>query len=254
MSQYEPLFELVCFKPVKVYMTFIRGRFISRIVASSITHWSRYLGARIFETLRQDGDRASIRGYIPWLDRFDRLCVATNNDKSLDDLIGRFSGALEVSSLKYITSDANSSYTLMRQMAPTFMQIAFADPSLWPRDPASSGVSLAHVLVSYQYELGRFVYADAISSLTFGTPPLVEYDTTHPAIRACHARPMEWVHGCPVEFVFSIVKINVWRAQSGWKESDMIWKEIETRILAWRSKCDYGPERDSCKTVARFAI
>ncbi|KAG9089947.1 hypothetical protein FRC06_001285 [Ceratobasidium sp. 370] len=208
MSQYEPLFELAFFKPVRVHMEFIRGRFIARIISSSITHWSMYLGARIFQALHQDGDHANVRGYIPWLDRFDRLCVTSNNDNSLDDLIGRLSGALELTFLKYITSNTNSGYALMRRMAPTFMKIAFADPSLWPRHPSSNGISLAHVLVSPQHELGRFVFGDAISSLTFGTPPLVEYDTTHPAIQTRQAHPMEWVHGCPAEFAFLIVKIN----------------------------------------------
>ncbi|KAG9079682.1 hypothetical protein FS749_008315 [Ceratobasidium sp. UAMH 11750] len=255
VSQYEPLLELIFFNPAQVHMEFIRGRFISRIVSSSVAYWSMYLGARIFQTLHQDGDHTNVHGYIPWLNRFERLCMTSNNDRNLDDLMARLSGALELMFLKYVTANANSGYSFMHRMAPTFMQIACADPSLWPRAPTSSGVSLAHALVSDQYELGRFIFIDAISGLTFGTPPLIEYDTSHPAIRPHQSHPLEWVHGCPAEFTFSIVQINTWRARNlhRWAEPGVVWKEIEAATWTWRSRCDYGPERDSWKVVARFA-
>ncbi|KAG8710290.1 hypothetical protein FRC09_000198 [Ceratobasidium sp. 395] len=256
MSQYEPLFELLFFKPIQVQMEFIRGRFISRITSSSVTHWSMYLGARIFQTLNRDGDHANIRMYIPWLNRFDELCVTSRNDSSVDDMLGRLSGAMELSFLMYITTNANNGYNFLRRMSPTFMQIAFADPLLWPRHPSSNGISLAHALVSSQYELGRFIFSDAVTSLTFGTTPLIEYDTSHPVIRAREAHPMEWVHGCPVELLFLVVKINSWRArdQDGLEKPGADWKEIETAAWAWRSAYTYAPDRDSWRTVARFAM
>ncbi|KAG8701398.1 hypothetical protein FRC08_004101 [Ceratobasidium sp. 394] len=139
-------------------------------------------------------------------------------------------------------------------MAPTFMHIAFADPTLWPRDPSSNGISLAHILVCSQYELGRFVFIDATMSLTFGLPPLIEYDTSHPVIPTPEVHPMEWIHGCPPAFAYSIIKINSWRAQNpgGCAEPDT-WREMEAATWAWRPTCDYGPDSESWRTVARFA-
>jgi hypothetical protein len=55
-----------------------------------------YLGARIFQSLLRDGQDANLRSFLPWIDRFDQLCVASNNDKTLQDLISRLSGAVEV--------------------------------------------------------------------------------------------------------------------------------------------------------------
>ncbi|KAG9085896.1 hypothetical protein FS749_004035 [Ceratobasidium sp. UAMH 11750] len=254
MSQYEPVFELIVFKPVGVNMESIRGDFISRIMSSSIVRWSMYLGARIFQSIQKDGEHANIQHYTPWLDRFSRFCVTPSDDHSLKDLAGRLSGAMELGFLRYITSNANSGYTLLRCIAPTFMHVAFADPSLWPRHPSSDGISLAHVLVSPQYELGRFVFIDASMSLTFGTPPLIEYDTSHPVIPTPDIHPMEWVHGCPISFVYSIIKINSWRARNpGGRAEPDTWKEMEAATWAWRPTCDYGPDSESWRTVARFA-
>jgi hypothetical protein len=145
----------------------------------------------------------------------------------------------------------------MRRIAPTFMKIAFADPTLWPRQPNLAGVSLAHALVSPQFELTRFVFMDAISSLALGFPPLIEYDTSHPPIRAQEVHPMEWVHGCPAELVAAIIKINIWRAHNqagGGEDMDRVSGEIEAAAWAWRPRYDYGPERNSWKVVARLAI
>lgn len=55
-----------------------------------------YLGAKIFQCILQDGDDADLKPYMTWLERFDRLCITSNNDRVLEDLAGRLSGALEV--------------------------------------------------------------------------------------------------------------------------------------------------------------
>ncbi|QRV96640.1 Fungal Zn(2)-Cys(6) binuclear cluster domain [Ceratobasidium sp. AG-Ba] len=125
-------------------------------------------------------------------------------DTTLDEMIGRLSGGLELAFLQSLASSAKKSYNLLRMIAPVFMQVAFADPTLWPYDPSSSGISLAHALASPQFELGRFILTDTIISLTFGTQALVEYDLSHPLIQTNGEHPMEWLHGCPAQFMFSI--------------------------------------------------
>ncbi|KAG8779041.1 hypothetical protein FRC12_024671 [Ceratobasidium sp. 428] len=94
-----------------------------------------------------------------------------------------------------------------------------------------------------------------VSSLMFGVAPLVEYDTSHPVIRTREAHAMEWVHGCPVDFAFLVLKINTWRAQSlvGRAAPDELLKEIEAAAWVWKPRCDYGPDHESWKIIARFA-
>ncbi|KAG9082757.1 hypothetical protein FRC06_004874 [Ceratobasidium sp. 370] len=215
-----------------------------------------YLGAKILQLLLKDGDPAAVSHYIPSLERLDRLCVISDNDRTLDDLIDRLTSGLELSYIKYITSNINSGYSLLRRLAPTFMQIAFADPTLWPRQTTSNGISLAHTLISPQFELGRYVFMEAICGLMLGMPPLVEYDTSHPPIRTQETHPLEWVHGCAIDFVMGIVKINIWRAQKmGYvPESDLDWREVEASIWAWRPRHDHEANDDSQKLVARLAV
>ncbi|QRV96318.1 Fungal specific transcription factor domain [Ceratobasidium sp. AG-Ba] len=256
LSQYEPLFKSIFFRPAQVRTEDIQARFINQVVSSNITHWSMFVGAQMFRALRQDAEHPNVERFIPWLDRLDRLCLVSENDASLDDIVGRLNGALELSFLRYLSSSSKHGFTLIRQIAPTFMQVACADPTVWPRDPGSSGISLAHALVSPRYVLGRFIFVDVLTSLTFGVPPVVEYDTSHPIIPTIQAHPIEWVNGCPFEFVFSIARINQWRARRPDQRvgHDRILKEIEADTWAWQPRCDYGPETESWKVVMRHAV
>ncbi|KAG8701395.1 hypothetical protein FRC08_004098, partial [Ceratobasidium sp. 394] len=114
MSQYEPLFELVFFKPAQHHLKLIKAKLIMRIMSSSVAHWSLYLGARIFQTLLQDGEHANVRAYTPWLDRFDQLCLTSGDDCTLEGMANRLSGGLELSFLRYITSNISTGYALIR--------------------------------------------------------------------------------------------------------------------------------------------
>ncbi|QRV96386.1 Fungal specific transcription factor domain [Ceratobasidium sp. AG-Ba] len=210
ISEYEQLFECMFFKPTQAQMQLIRSGFAARILSSAVVHWSSLIGAKVFCSLRRDPDRATIRGYIPWLDRLDRLCLTLNDPANLDNLNERLLGLLELVVLRFITSDTKAGYTLLRRTAFLFMQIAGADPTLWPRDPTSNGISLAHALLPPRHEIGRFIFMDNIFSLSFGLPPLVEYDTSHPVIQSASSYPTEWVHGCPTRFMFSIIEEDTW--------------------------------------------
>ncbi|KAG8696950.1 hypothetical protein FRC08_006821, partial [Ceratobasidium sp. 394] len=114
MSQYEPLFELVFFKPAQHHLKLIKSKLIMRMLSSSVAHWSLYLGARIFQTLLQDGEYANVGAYTPWLDRFDQLCITSGDDCTLEGMANRLSGGLELSFLRYITSNISTGYALIR--------------------------------------------------------------------------------------------------------------------------------------------
>ncbi|QRV82476.1 Fungal specific transcription factor domain [Ceratobasidium sp. AG-Ba] len=254
MSQYQCFFNHVFFRPEQAHQELIHGTIVARIRSSKLTHWTMYAGAQIFLTLRQGGKDVDVDRFVPWLDRLSRLSFTIGNDAGLDDLAGRLAGALELTFLKSLTSNRVSTYALLRAIAPLFVQLAFADPNLWPRHPLSNGVSLAHALASSQYEIGRFIFIEMTTSLIFGVPPLVEYDTSEPVLPSDHEHPMEWVHGCPPDFVISIVKINQWRARYPSDGAAIApWKEIETNTWRWRPTCNHGTDPDSRRLVTRFA-
>ncbi|KAG9084414.1 hypothetical protein FRC07_013647, partial [Ceratobasidium sp. 392] len=234
----------------------LQSRLVAQISNSRMIHWSMYLGAVIFEMLLKDGNQASVDRFVPWIDRLNRICVVSDHDNTLDDLVNRLFSGLELVYLNYMMSNVNAGYSLVRRLAPTFMRLAFADPTLWPRDPTSNGISLAHTLNSPQLELGRYVFTEAVSGLMFGVPPLVEYDTSHPPIRTQEAHLLERVHGCALGFVMAIVKINVWRAQSidAIVGSEPPWREIEAGVLDWRPRHDPQPDGDSRKRIAKLTV
>ncbi|KAG9079481.1 hypothetical protein FS749_008490 [Ceratobasidium sp. UAMH 11750] len=251
ISQYELAFS----HPSKLHLDLIRGRFLAQMMSSNITRWSRYAGAQVLYARRQRGENAEVGQFVPLIDQLSRLSITAKNDVSLDDMIERLSVAFELSFLKQMTAGATSGYDFMRKIAPLFMQVASADPMLWPRDPTSNGVSLAHALTSPQHELVRFVFADLFMSLIYGTPPLVEYDTSHPISRTDHNHPVGWDIGCYLEPLFSMMKISQWRARhSGGHVSEEIpWREIEKDTLAWRP-CEFGPDSESSRAIIKFAI
>ncbi|KAG9082201.1 hypothetical protein FS749_007037 [Ceratobasidium sp. UAMH 11750] len=146
-----------------------------------------------------------------------------------------------------------STYQLLRDTAPTFLQLVFAEPTLWP-DPAHfSSLSLAHVLNSTNYELSRFTLLDALHSMAFGLPQVIEYDTSVPPLHR-GVWPSEWVHGCPIDLQFALVEINK-RCNTRIRVApEPDWRPIEHRIKYWRPFAQPLPCNDSWKTIATLAV
>ncbi|KAG8750936.1 hypothetical protein FRC12_012688 [Ceratobasidium sp. 428] len=255
MSQYERMFDLILFRPAEAHMGTFRRQFVTRVMSSSVIHWSSFVGAQMLRSIRQDGESVDIQRFVPWLHRLNQI-YAARVDVNIDDLKERLSGVLDLSFLWYLTSNIKLGYNLLRLTAPVFMQVACADPTLWPRDPSSNGISLAHALLPPRGEISRFIFMDSISSFTFGVPPLVEYDTSHPMIEGQDSRAIGWIHGCPSRFMLLVVKINQWRAQhpNSCMEGSSPWKEIEEDAWAYRPSCGYDPGSDSGRHVLRVAV
>lgn len=155
-----------------------------------------------------------------------------------------------------MTSNINAGYSLLRNVAPTFMKVAFADPTLWPRHPNSSGISLAHVFTSPIPDLARFVFMDTIACLAFGVPPLVEYDTSCSVsnIGPIYAQRVEAKHASGATFITTILKISISRAYNHSPPVRHSWEEIEAEIRSWEPQPDECSPDDSWKSVARLAV
>lgn len=166
--------------------------------------------------------------------------------------------------LRFITADANGGYSLLRKLAPIFFQITQSDLRLWIHHPNTTrSLSLAHVLASRTYELGRFVFMDIISSLVLAIPPLINYDTsssyvqpeTDPDLGEVH--PVEWVHGAPLSLLFNIIKINLWRTKHTpfQPAPDEVWKPIEADTRTWTARpSSTDPCDEPVQRIARLAV
>ncbi|QRV82472.1 Fungal Zn(2)-Cys(6) binuclear cluster domain [Ceratobasidium sp. AG-Ba] len=253
-SQYEPLFPTVFFQPVRMNINVIRGHYAALMMSCDIFRWSSYVFARVLYAAKQGGEHAYLERFVPLLDQLGRICVVLNGKDNLNSEIGRLSSAIELSLLKNMTSGVRSSYAMLRGAAPVLTRIAFLDPSLRPSYPCPNGISLTSALASPWIEVGRFVMTDIISSLVFGIPPLIKYDTRDSLVagRSEYGYHMEWLYGCPARFAFSIEQTNRWRADR--PSGHPPWREIADDTWAWQARCDHGPELESAGLVGRLAV
>lgn len=153
-----------------------------------------------------------------------------------------------------ISSNARG-YTLFKKGAPYFLQIASTIPNLWA---PNSAIFISNTLQCEQYELRAFALVDTVSSLAFGIPPLLHYDTTPTPIEPVkNSHLLEWVYGCPADIIILLAKINSRRA-SRWIESPPTvldaeeWKVVEKLLNAWTPTIEKVDESSSL--VLRLAI
>lgn len=132
-------------------------------------------------------------------------------------------------------------------MAPTFLQLAFSDPSLWQNEYNLTSVSVAHVVASERHELGHFLFIDLLCSMVYGLPQVLEYDTSAPAI-GFGKYP---IHGCPVDFLIILADINARCAQSRIADD---WQTIEQRLWDWKPPFFDTGSAEPWRAIAQLAV
>ncbi|CAE6506785.1 unnamed protein product [Rhizoctonia solani] len=262
LAQYEPLLEMVFFRPTRDHLNFARDKLTVRLQESSLTHWSMYIGARIFQTLTKDGNRADLRFLMSCVRRMDEhVCLESARDGTLTGALHALSGGLELVFLDFMTANTHAGYQLFKKLAPTFLRAAQTLPSY----NQSEKVSLAEAFTSPHFEIGRFVFVDAVSSLIFGHSPLIDYDTSTPFVRPdldCNGypgsiHPTEWINGSPLELTSLIVKISLWRAKNPGVRCapDEAWKALEAEAWAWAPRVSSPVStNEPSQMVVRMAV
>ncbi|CAE6530533.1 hypothetical protein RSOLAG22IIIB_10869 [Rhizoctonia solani] len=262
LAQYEPLLEMVFFRPTREHLNFARDKLVVRLQESSLTHWSMYIGARIFQALTKDGKRADLRFLMSCVRRMDEhVCLESARDGTLSGALHALSGGLELVFLDFMTANTRAGLTLFKKLMPAFLRASHCLPSY----PHSQKISLAEAFTAPQFEIGRFVFMDAVSSLVFGVPPLIDYDTQTPYVRSemdmngypgC-IHPTEWIHGSPLELTSLIVKISLWRAKNPGVgcAPDEVWKPLEAEAWGWAPRVS-SPVSDNepSQMVVRMAV
>jgi hypothetical protein len=116
-------------------------------------------------------------------------------------------------------------------------------------------ISLPRAISLFGSEISRFVWVDTIVALVFGTTPLLHYDTTTQEKTKLDSCQLEWVYGCPEEFIIFLGRVNAWRplvhVQGGLAVSNP-WREIEAEVKVWDPVIEKSTE--SWDLVARLAV
>lgn len=137
-------------------------------------------------------------------------------------------------------------YQLLRRLGPIFLQLVYADLTLWPNQQASPFVPLANILVSDRHELNHFILLDMLCSALYGIPHTIQYDTSIPVLIDLYP-----VHGMPPELQFALIDITNCYSQN---HAAYDWWDIEQRLLNWQSPVCGTNNDESWKTIAQLAV
>ncbi|KAG9119820.1 hypothetical protein FRC07_004961 [Ceratobasidium sp. 392] len=251
LTQHERLIEFSFFKPSNRQVLNIRESVNRRLMSSDTVRWIMFLGSKVLESFLDGTSAQKMDGFLRWIERFDQQLAQTPEQiftSSESDLVG----ALEITFLKLKVTGTLNAYEHIRKVAPVFLQLAFADSSLWP-NPYAFKLSLAHALASPRYELGQFIFLDSLCSLVYALPQVLEYDTSaSPIYDDIH--PVEWAHGCPVDLHVALVNLNILCCVPNQARPVVDPQPIERRLREWQLRTQAPPGEESWRTVARLAV
>ncbi|CAE6465843.1 unnamed protein product [Rhizoctonia solani] len=254
--------QLALFKPRNTRFCLDAKRTATQLQNSQVMHWLLFLMCIIYRELLDGNERIYKRHHISWVDRFEqriatRMAVVMGPVTPADSR-NQLTGHIEVSLLKHeVTETIAESYACLQSCSMSFLQIAFSEPTLWSVDNAYISIPLARALSSTRGEINRFACTDVMAALALGLPTLVAYDTSSDGLDTLSFHAMEYVHGCPTEFLITLVEIHNWGLQNPEGTCDQgQWQAIEERITKLRQVSDETDARaaDSTQTIIRFAV
>ncbi|KAG8744453.1 hypothetical protein FRC10_010123 [Ceratobasidium sp. 414] len=254
MLQYERLLDLSFLTPAVKQYSLLREALAWYLQYSDENRWANLLGCKIFECIVDGTSRQKLGLYVCQLQGLDqRLRSTPDLHFTPSESYNLLAATLQVSFLKIMFVNGTSTYQILHQTAPIFLQLVFANPSLWLDPTDLTSLSLAHVLASAHYELGRFVLVDALYSMTYGLPQVIEYDTSAPPFMS-DVQPVEWVYGCPVVLKMALVDINKRCNARNRVRPEPDWRPIEYRIKSWVPAVYAAPSDETWKSIARLAV
>ncbi|CAE6485965.1 unnamed protein product [Rhizoctonia solani] len=147
-------------------------------------------------------------------------------------------------------SNGHHAYQSLCNSAPTFLEIVYSDPTLWADSNGPPMACISKIVASTRFELGYFALMDIICSMAYGLPQVVNYETAT-LFPEAEVHPIEWVHGCPLEFQVCMAEMN--------KRCTMDhiapgWHVIEYRLLSYKSPITKMDNTQSWQTVAQLAV
>ncbi|CAE6498933.1 unnamed protein product, partial [Rhizoctonia solani] len=245
LSQYIRFVDKIAFRVPPPY---VRDGIVLRLRSSMITISAMSLGARIIQALIDNFDETNWGTYANLIDRlYAHICVATNGMNGHAYVEGRLAGITELAGFKFMTSDNAAGYDLTRKATPTLLRLAYCYPEIWTE---KGMISPSRVMLHNKYEVFNFIWVDNIAAMVLGTSTFLPYDTTATAHRSQFG--MEWIWGCPEEFIIQCARINMIRSSEEGQRNSGQWKNIESEIIEWEPVVEQS--NDSRDTVARLAV
>ncbi|CAE6389070.1 unnamed protein product [Rhizoctonia solani] len=227
----------------------IRDDLVLRLRSSTLTFSAMSLGARIIQAMIDNFDDTNWGLYASLIDRlYSHICATTNGMDDHSCLEGRLAGIIDLASFKFVTSDNAAGYELTQKATPTLLRLAYCYPEIWTKQGV---ISPSQVMLHNKHEIFHFIWVDNIAAMVLGTPTFLPYDTMARGAQRSRMQ-MEWIWGCPEEFVIQCARINTIRSSGGRYNNGNLWKDIETQIIEWKPTAEKS--NDSRDAVARLAV
>ncbi|CUA73184.1 hypothetical protein RSOLAG22IIIB_05185 [Rhizoctonia solani] len=251
-AQAERVAEQWYFRPAGGQKKGFQKGVMSRLHGSlaSVPHWIALIDVGVCEAFLR-GDTSQIQLHSLWIAHIENtLKRDLLYDTTSQEAHQIRSDWIHVSLLKIMTAPSSHAYQILRNITPAFLQLVFADPTLWPQDCDPTYIPLSSILGSQAPELAYFALIDCSCAMAFGLPQQLEYDTTvHP--QSSNSSFHQWANGCPTEFQIVLADVNACRDKSP-KARD--WRDIEGYLLAWQSRANEHVFTESWMTVAWYAV
>ncbi|KAH7338020.1 fungal-specific transcription factor domain-containing protein [Rhizoctonia solani] len=246
VSQYMKLSQQIMFK---LPSGSVAPGLLWRIDNSEITRWSMYLSARVLNDVWSGNDAQK---YSEWIFRLYQQILEFSPPTELGpNLEGRLGGLHDLVHLVFMVCGTTVGYSLFKDSAPAFLQLAVLYPNIWSDD---STISIPEAIQSPRYEITQFIICDNIVSLTLGTPPLLNYNTT-PSWADEAPSHYQLTYGFPVGILLLFAKVNARRTlrltgEVGQSQED--WQDLVEHLNHWNPTPDFtdGPNNN----IARFAV
>ncbi|KDN38489.1 hypothetical protein RSAG8_09474, partial [Rhizoctonia solani AG-8 WAC10335] len=251
--------QLALFKPRNAKFSLDAKRTATQLQTSQVMHWLLFLMCIIYRELLDGNERIYKRHHISWVNRFEQhiasRITAITGPVTPADSRSQLTSHIEVSLLKHeVTETIAEGYACLQSSSLSFLQLAFSEPALWSSENASMSIPLTRALSSTRGEINRFACTDVMTALALGLPTLAVYDTSLDELDMPSFHAMEYVHGCPTEFLITLMEIHNWRLEH---PDDMCarqqWQAIEERIMRLR-QADETDAADSAQAVIRLAV
>ncbi|KAJ1305774.1 hypothetical protein OPQ81_010504 [Rhizoctonia solani] len=251
LNQYDRVLDSVYFKPKSHQVAAIRQLVVTRLQASSITRCGMLLVIKMIKSVL-DGEASNNQvTFKQSVERFEgqlhRVKAQYSDPVEIQYLLN---GLLEATFLKMRVSNGQHIYQLLQNAAPTFLEIVYSDPNLWPNPNGPPMACMSKVATSTRVELGLFAFTDIICSMAYGLPQIMDYETSTPSLEQ-EIHPVHWIHYCPLEFQVCIAEMNQCCSRS-YVTSD--WHVIEHRLLTYQARGIGTDTTESWKAVASLAV
>ncbi|KAJ1305333.1 hypothetical protein OPQ81_000349 [Rhizoctonia solani] len=223
LEQSDKVMERWYFRPVNYQRKRSREEVVRRLQNSPITRWLSLIGMSIVEAF-STGDISQDPLHETWIGYIEGcLKREITRDLSPRQTQERRRDYIHAAVMKTMITHSSSTYQILRNMTPTFLQVAYSEPKFWPDGCNLTYIPLWNILGSESHELAFF---PSLIALTQWLPGFLnKSSTTRPSTRSLSSPPED--------LVLVLADINACRDKS---PAARDWKEIENFLITWQSR------------------